>query len=136
MNEQTEKADYLFLFRGTNWDEGLSTEEMQQVVDRIKGWLEGMQQQGKFKGGQPLGAEARTLSGKKGRTVADGPFAESKEAVGGFIIVQADSLDEAAAIAKGFPVLDYGGTVEVRPVLDECPTFQRVKQRLAQMAAV
>jgi hypothetical protein len=82
-----------------------------------------------------LGEEGRTVSGKKGRSVADGPFAESKEAVGGYLIVQASDLEEAVAVAKGYPCLDYGGIVEVRPVVEECPTFQRVKEQLGQATA-
>ena len=46
-----------------------------------------------------------------------------------------DDLDEAVAIAKQCPVLEYGSTVEVRPVAEECPTFQRVKEQLAGAVA-
>ena len=53
--------------------------------------------------------------------VADGPFAESKEAIGGFFLLEVGSLGEAAEIAKDFPGLNYGATVEVRPVAPECP---------------
>ena len=63
--------------------------------------------------------------------MADGPFAESKEAIGGYFLLQADDLDEAVAVAKQCPALEYGSTVEVRPVAEECPTFQRVKEQLA-----
>jgi hypothetical protein len=133
----TSKSDYLLLFRGTNWDRGLSPEELQDVMGQIMAWFEALKQQGKVKAGQPLGDEGSTVSGKKGRgrTVADGPFAESKEAIGGYLVVEANDLDEAVAIAKAAPMLDYGGSIEVRPVLEECPTFQRVKAQLAHMAA-
>jgi len=57
--------------------------------------------------------------------VVDGPFAESKESVGGYLLLQADNLDEAVEIARSNPVLKYGITVEVRPVLAECPISQR-----------
>jgi hypothetical protein len=63
--------------------------------------------------------------------VADGPFVESKEAVGGYLLLQADNLDEAVAIAKTNPTLEYGIAIEVRPVLEECPIFQRAKERVA-----
>jgi hypothetical protein len=62
--------------------------------------------------------------------VADGPFAESKEAVGGYLLLQANTLDEAVAIAKSNPTLEYGVTIEVRPVLEECPIFERAKKQL------
>ena len=132
----TSKSDYLLLFRGTNWDRGLSPEELQDVMGQIMAWFEALKQQGRVKAGQPLGDEGSTVSGKgRGRAVADGPFAESKEAIGGYLVVEADDLDEAVAIAKAAPMLDYGGSIEVRPVLEECPTFQRVKAQLAHMAA-
>ena len=53
--------------------------------------------------------------------MADGPFAESKEAIGGFFLFEVGSLDEAAEIAKDFPGLNYAAMVEVRPVAPECP---------------
>jgi hypothetical protein len=57
--------------------------------------------------------------------VVDGPFAESKEAVGGYLVLLADDLNEAVEIARSMPTLKYGITVEVRPILAECPIFQR-----------
>jgi hypothetical protein len=99
------------------------------------GWFEGLKEQARVKGGQPLGPENKVVSGKSGRTVADGPFAESKEAVGGFLQIEASSLDEAVAIAKSAPMVDYGITIEVRPVLEECPCFQRVREQLALATA-
>jgi len=53
--------------------------------------------------------------------VADGPFAESKEAIGGYFLLKVDSLDEAVAIAQECPGLPYGAKVEVRPVMARCP---------------
>ena len=55
----------------------------------------------------------------------DGPFAESKEAVGGYLVLQAEDLNEAVEIAQSAPALRYGVTVEVRPILAECPIFER-----------
>ena len=120
----------MLLFRGPHWDRGLSDEELQQTMDRVTAWYEGL----KVKGGQPLGPENRIISGKR-RTVADGPFAESKEAIGGFLQIEAGSLDEAVEIAKSAPMLDYCITVEVRPVVEECPCFKRVRGRLALATA-
>jgi len=135
MNTPNEPSDYMLLFRGPHWDRGLSPEELRQTLDRVMAWFEGLKDQGKVKAGQPLGPESRMVSGRNGRTVADGPFAESKEAVGGFLQIEADSLDEAVAIAKTFPPLDYGITVEVRPMLEECPCFKRAKEQLALATA-
>lgn len=135
MSVSTTNTDYLLLFRGTDWDRGLSPEEIQKVMNQLMNWFEGLHRQGKIKAGQPLGEGGRTVSGRKGRTVADGPFMESKEAVGGYLILQVSGLDEAVAIAKGYPCLDCGGIVEVRPIAEDCPTLQRVREHLADATA-
>ena len=123
-------SEYLLLFRGACWDEGLSPEELERTMARVTAWFEGIRQQGKVKGGQPLAGEGRIVSGKKGHGVADGPFAESKEAVGGYLMVEARDLEEATALARSCPTLEYDITIEVRPVLDECPIFKRARERL------
>ena len=132
MNAENDVTEFMLLFRGEHWDTGLSPEELQPLMDRVIAWFEGLKEQGRVKAGQPLGAQGRMVSGRKGqgRTVADGPFAESKEAVAGYLLVQANSMDEAVAIAKSNPTLDYGITIEVRPVLEECPIFQRVGKQI------
>lgn len=128
-------SEYLLLFRGSNWDQGLSPEEIQQVMTKTMNWFDNLYQQGKVKAGQPLGTCGRTVSGKNGSKVSDGPFAESKETIGGYLILQAASLDEAVTIAQQCPNLTHGSSVEVRPLVDECPTFQRAKQQLALATA-
>jgi hypothetical protein len=135
MSNQTTKSEYLLLFRGSDWDKGLSPEQLQKTVDQFMAWFERLKQQGKAMAGQPLEREGKIVSGKNGRTVADGPFAESKEAIGGYFLLQVADLDEAVAIARQCPVLEYGSTVEVRPIAEECPTFRRVKEQLADAVA-
>lgn len=135
MSIPTSTSEYLLLFRGVDWDKGLSPEQIQQVMSQVMAWFDGLNRQGKVKGGHPLGEEGRTISGQNGRTVADGPFPESKEAIGGYLLLQANDLNEATAIAKTFPKLDYGTTVEVRPVAEECPVFQRARLQLIQGTA-
>ena len=61
----------------------------------------------------------------------DGPFSESKEAIAGFFIIQADSLEEAVEIAKNCPGLDYGQTVEVRAIASEAAELQVARQKKA-----
>ena len=135
MSAPNEPSDYMLLFRGPHWDRGLSPEELRQTMDRMMAWLEGLKDQGKVKAGQPLGPESKMVSGRNGRTVADGPFAESKEAVGGFLQIEADNLEAAIAIAKTCPTLDYGITIEVRQVVEECPCFKRAQEQLALATA-
>jgi hypothetical protein len=125
MNTPTPTSEYLLLFRGSDWDKNLSPEEIQQAMGNFMAWFERLTKQGKLKAGQPLAREGKIISGKRGRTVADGPFAESKEAIGGYFLLQVDDFDEAVAIAKECPTLEYGSTVEVRPVAEQCPTIQR-----------
>jgi hypothetical protein len=97
-------------------------------------WLERLTAQGKVKAAQPLERDGKIVSGK-GRTVADGPFAESKEAIGGYFLLQLDDFNEALEIAKECPALEYGVTVEVRPVADQCRCMQRVNELLAHATA-
>ncbi|HMJ89483.1 MAG TPA: YciI family protein, partial [Candidatus Acidoferrum sp.] len=123
------KTEYMLLFRGEHWDKGLSPEELHPLMDRVMAWFEDLQERGKVKAGQPLAEHGRIISGKRSGTVADGPFVESKEAVGGYLIVHAATLEEAVVIAKGMPTLGYGITIEVRPLLDECPIFERAKRQ-------
>ena len=128
------KSEFMLLFRGTEWHKGLSPEEIQQVVDQMKAWFDRLTAEGKAKAGKPLFHEGKIVSQKKGRSVVDGPFAESKEAIAGFFLLQVDSLDEAAEIAKEFPALEYGATVEVRPVAPECMVGETAQQRSAREA--
>jgi hypothetical protein len=134
MSASEQKPEFMLFFRGGHWDRGLSPEELQQVMDRVMIWFESLQQRGKIKAGQPLAPVGRMVSGEK-RTVADGPFAESKEVVGGYLLLQVESLDAAVVIAKTCPTLDYGITIEVRPVLEECPIFKRLREQPVEATA-
>lgn len=114
------KSEYMLLFRGTDWSKTLSPEEMQEVVNKWMAWFKGLMEQGTVVAGSPLEREGKVVSGQNGRTISDGPYAESKEAIGGYFLLQVDNMDEAVAIAKQCPGLAYGAKVEVRPVMDKC----------------
>jgi hypothetical protein len=129
------QSAYLLIFRGKDWDEGLSPDELQKVMDRFKAWSDGLCQSGRVVAGQALAREGKTVSGPNGRVAADGPFAESKEAIGGYLLIRATSFEEALAIARTSPGLDYGGSIEVRPILDECPVFKRARERFGLVPA-
>jgi len=116
MNTPTITSEYMLLFRGTHWDKNLSPQEIQNVMSRWIAWFDRLTQEGKAKAGQPLTEKGKIISGKKGQKVVDGPFAESKESIAGYILLQAATLDEAVKIAKECPGLDYGISVEVRLV--------------------
>ena len=122
----------MLLFRGNDWDKGLSPEQIQKVVADWAAWFERLTREGKAKSGHPLQNEGKIVSGKKGRTVADGPFAESKEAIGGYFYLQVASMDEAVEIAQQCPGLEYGCKIEVRPVASQCMLRQRALEQGAQ----
>lgn len=110
----------MLLFRGSDWSKGLSPEEMQEVVGRWMAWFKGLMEEGKAVAGSPLEREGKVVSGKNGRIVTDGPFAESKETIGGYFLLHVDSMEEAVAIAKQCPGLAYGSKVEVRQIIQRC----------------
>jgi hypothetical protein len=112
---------YMLIFRGTDWYKGLSPEQMQQVFDQWMSWFNGLKDEGTAIAGNPLEKEGRIVSGKHGRVVSDGPFAEAKETIGGYFLLNVGSMDEAVAIAQQCPGLPHGIRVEVRPVAPECP---------------
>jgi hypothetical protein len=107
---------FLFVYRNSGESYGtMSPEEMQQMLQRWNAWItEGLRQGWMLEAGDALKKEGRVVNAKK--VISDGPFIEIKEIVGGFSIVQADTLDAAAELAKGCPIFLGGGSVEVRPL--------------------
>ena len=97
-------------------------------------WFKRLTEQGKAVAGNPLEREGKIVSGKE-RVVSDGPFAESKEAIGGYFLLDVATMNEALAIAKECPGLPYGIRVEVRPVAGECPIATEVRTE-AQFAQI
>ena len=113
MSEQLPPNEFLVISRG-QWDDTLSRKETQNVIDRFYAWLGQLVDEGKMKRGQRLTYEGKTI-GRKGM-ITDGPFGESKEVIGGYWFILAQSLDEAAQIAKGNPLLDCAHFLEIRPI--------------------
>jgi hypothetical protein len=108
-------AKFLFIYRTPLGARNMTPEEMQQVLQKWNNWIgEGMHTGWMVDPGDGLKQDGRQVNAKQ--VVTDGPFVESKEIIGGFSIVQADTIDAAAQLAKGCPVLLRGGTVEVRPL--------------------
>jgi hypothetical protein len=123
----------MLIFRGTDWYKGLSPEQMQQVADNWMAWFNRLKDEGTAIAGNPLEPQGKIVAGKNGRVVSDGPFAESKETIGGYFLLKVNTLDDAVVIAQQCPGLPYGIRVEVRPVAAECPLVQEVevKEHLA-----
>lgn len=104
--------EYLLISRG-QWDEGADKDAVQDTIDRFYAWYEEGLAQGRLKPGSRLANRGKLVSRD---AVTDGPFSESKELVGGYWFIVADTLEEAAAIAAENPCLAFGLTVEVRPL--------------------
>ena len=92
----------------------ISPEQMQAGIKQWQDWIGGIAAQGSFLSTNRLGFEGKTLN--PNNVITDGPYAEVKEIVGGYIIVKADSIDEAIGMAEGCPILYIGGHVEVRDI--------------------
>jgi hypothetical protein len=107
---------FLFIYRPKNdMYATMTPEEMQQHMQKWHTWMsEGFQKGWMIDGGDGLKKEGRVVNSKK--VVTDGPFVEAKEIIGGYSMVQAETIDAAAELAKGCPCLLRGGTVEVRPL--------------------
>jgi hypothetical protein len=108
--------DFLLVFRSNNIDVPKSSpEEMQAMTKRWMDWIGGIAAQNKLTDrGNRLVNTGKVV--KPNHVIADGPYTEIKEAIGGYSIIKADSLEEAVEIAKGCPVFSVGGNVEVREI--------------------
>lgn len=106
--------EFIFLFR-TAGDAraNISESDFAVLEKRWYDWIGGIAAQGKLvSNGMRLNMDGKVL--KAGGVVTDGPFVEIRERLGGFIVVKADSMDEAVTLAHGCPALEIGGSVEVR----------------------
>jgi len=108
-------SEYVYLYRGG--EAGRSPEKMQQMMQKWMVWLKGLAEKGHIKDqGQPLEPGGKLVRGKQ-KAVTDGPFAEAKDVVGGYTLIEARDLDQAVELSKGCPILEVDGAVEVRPVM-------------------
>jgi hypothetical protein len=105
--------DFLYLYRG-----GQSTGTPEQMQNRMQKWMTWMKELGD-KGhikdiGHPLEQSGKVVKAPK--AITDGPFAEAKDLIGGYTLVQAKDLAQAADLTSGCPIFEMGGFVEVRPI--------------------
>jgi len=111
--------EFVFLFRtgAAEVEAAMGTpERATQSLQRWLAWLRELEAGGHLKSpGQPLAPTGKVVRGASG-VITDGPFAESKDLVLGFLVVEARDLEHAAELAKGCPIARGGGSVEVRPV--------------------
>src|SRR5437764_15263364 len=127
MNTQNQNG-YMLLYRTDDWYNRLSHEEIQKLIGQNRAWFERLTAQGKAKPGRALERTGVIVSGRNGRFITDGPFAESKEAIGGYLVLDVETIEEATAIAQSSPSLAYGGSIEVRPMAEECPLDIRARE--------
>ena len=108
--------EFMMLFHSEpNPDFNPTPEEIQAEVKQWQDWIGGIAAQAKFVDSRALGFEGKTVS--KGGLVTDGPYVAAKEIVGGYLLVNAENLEEAVRLAEGCPVLAVGGKVEIRDIM-------------------
>ncbi len=109
--------NFMMLFHSEpNPDFSPTPDQIQDEIKAWQDWMEGIGAQGKLKNpGEALGFEGKTMH--TDGSITDGPYAEVKEIVGGFMIVSADSIEEAIQLSNGCPALSNGGKVEVRDIM-------------------
>lgn len=107
-------ASFLYIFRGGEMNRH-SPQVMQQQMQKWGAWVQQLQRDGHFKAGEPLEQGGKVVRGKQ-KAVTDGPYAEAKDLVGGYLLIEARDLAEATELSRGCPGLDVDGTVEIRPI--------------------
>jgi hypothetical protein len=127
-------SPYLLLFRngGPEAHAHLDAEQRAALAAKWNAWVDTLTTQGALDQGRPLGLGGRVVAGAQGERVTDGPYAEGKEVVAGYVMIRARSLDAATELAKGCPGLAIGLTVEVRPLEDFSPVLEDVRARAAR----
>lgn len=108
---------FMLLFRGDpDARLSLSPEEMQQAMRKWMSWMESLEKGGHAPtAGDRLDSRGTVVRGRA-KTVADGPYVEVKDAVQGFMLLEAGDMEQAVELSKGCPALEMDGSVEVRPI--------------------
>lgn len=120
----------MLFFSGDDWDKRLTDDQLRVALQRLTAWTESLAKSGKIRGGNALARDGKVVVGKERRVISDGPYPETKEALGGYLLLAVETMDEAVAIARSCPGLDQGGRVEVREVVEQCPVMERIQGRL------
>jgi len=112
----------LLLHQAPNYNADLPREKMMEMTQRYMAWAGELRQKGRMVGGEKLSASGgRQIRMKDGKPVAsDGPYAEAKDVIGGYFVLEARDLAEAEAIARECPhlVLSPTNWAEIRPIDD------------------
>jgi hypothetical protein len=107
-------SEFTYLFRGR--EVSPSPDQMQKTMEKWMAWFKELGENGHMKDpGHPLEHTGKVVKGRQ-KTVMDGPYAEAKDVIGGYVVIEAKDLAQATELSKGCPILDVGGSVEVRPI--------------------
>jgi hypothetical protein len=107
-------SEFTYLFRGR--ETAASPEQMQKTMEKWVAWFKELGAKGHIKDpGHPLEHTGKVVKGKQ-KIVNDGPYAEAKDVVGGYTVIEAADILQAVELSKGCPILEVGGSVEVRPI--------------------
>ena len=118
-------ASFMLLFRNEGVDfYSLPPEQMKDIISRFEAWYKSLVSSGRFVSkGRLHDGQGTTLRIRNGELRTDGPYCETKEAIGGFFMIAARDRDEAIAEARKCPLLPFGASVEIRAIkfLEEFP---------------
>jgi len=107
-------SEFTYLFRGR--ETNASPDQMQKTMGKWFVWFKELGANGHLKDpGHPLEHTGKVVTGKQ-KIVHDGPYAEAKDVVGGYVVIEAKDIEQAVELSKGCPILEVGGSVEVRPI--------------------
>ena len=113
-------SQFLYLYRMTDaaGQQAMgSPEAAQRSMQKWVTWMQDLEARGHLADrGQPLDRTGKVVRGQQ-KTVTDGPYLEVKDLVGGFSVVEARDIDQAVELSRGCPILEGGGSVEVRPIM-------------------
>lgn len=131
---ESKMNSYLLLSRSDEWYKQLTHDELQKLIAANHAWVGRLLAEGKARPGVALTREGATVHANQ-RVVRDGPYAEAKEAIGGTLVLDVATMDEAIAIARDCPSLRYGGAIDIRPIIETCPLETCLKAKELDLAA-
>ncbi|MBI5426301.1 MAG: hypothetical protein HZA32_19680 [Opitutae bacterium] len=116
MKSSDDRSLYLLLLHQPAVGPHPTAAQMREIMEQFAQWMDRIRADGQLVASHGLKNKGKVLRGRRGATIADGPYAEAKEIVGGYVLIRARSLTQATAVARRCPGLDHRLVVEVRPV--------------------